>query len=125
MDEPAKTRDPGWYQRPDKPHVKRYYDGATWTENFAPMSTPVEAPLTVGAGPEPTNAADFLVPGIALAVIGAALMAGGASGGNEVTFFAGCVAGFIGGLLSLVGVIAAGVRIGTRLADFDRKTKGG
>jgi Protein of unknown function (DUF2510) len=117
-------RDAGWYQRPGKPHVKHYFDGESWTENVAPKSVPADAPVTAGAGIEPAGPAEFLILGIALAVIGGALAAGGANGDNELVLFLGYVVSAVGWLVCLVGVVAVGVRRGIRLADFDRKMRG-
>jgi len=118
------TRDPGWYERPDRPGVKRYYDGASWTGFFGAVSTPVDAPATAGAGLEPTAVGDFLLPGITLGVVGGAMFAGGASSDNQLLFFLGFAVAAIGGLTCLAAAVATGVRRGIRLADYDRKLRG-
>lgn len=52
----------GWYPDPSQPHTQRYWDGATWTEQ--------RAPLTTAPGQRPSGA---FPAALALAIVGAAI----------------------------------------------------
>jgi TM2 domain-containing membrane protein YozV len=50
---------PGWYPDPNGAPAQRYFDGTKWTDQLAPLSTPMPAysPVMNGAVPPPRSAA--------------------------------------------------------------------
>jgi hypothetical protein len=74
----------GWYPQPDG--QQRYWDGESWTENFAPGVSP-ETPLGVSAETHPTARKNWFLRHKVITAIGAVLLIGAfsnlANGGGK------------------------------------------
>lgn len=72
---------PGWYDDPEQPWTWRYWDGASWTENRAPMWVPlVGEPMSLSVWFEQSVAAGKIVVRRAGPLLGALWMLLGAAG---------------------------------------------
>ena len=73
---------PGWYPDPHDPNLRRYFDGARWTEHVQPVAPPPGAPGAVGV-PPPTDPGIIHARGL---VVGAAAphLSGAGSGDGIV-----------------------------------------
>ena len=59
---------PGWYPDPQNEAQQRYWDGAAWTENVAPL-TPVPPPQQYIPSPPPKNNRGCIVALVVVAVL--------------------------------------------------------
>ncbi|ORB29253.1 DUF4352 domain-containing protein [Mycolicibacterium parafortuitum] len=69
----------GWYPDPSDPSRQRYFDGRTWTENYAPFPPPpagISQPVKSGMSPG-------LKIGLGLGAVVLAFIAIGSIGGND------------------------------------------
>lgn len=114
----------GWYDHPGLPDTKRYWNGMAWTDSLAPGSTPRDAPRSAAEPPAPDSPYVYVLLGVILGALGGGLIALGVAEDSGAALVAGYVAAGFGWLMSMVGIIGAGVRLGMRHAAYENRTSG-
>jgi hypothetical protein len=66
---------PGWYPDPSGSHQQRYFDGAIWTNNYAPYA-PQAAPTFGAVTPMPPRASSGRTVGIVVGIVGVVVVLG-------------------------------------------------
>lgn len=67
---------PGWYPDPSDPSRQRYFDGKTWTENYAPFTAPPRFPAQPAKQPSNGKLFGLLGGGLVALILFAACVGG-------------------------------------------------
>lgn len=102
----------GWYPAESMPGMLRYWNGDAWVPEVAPRKAPVGVR-------KPDSPVGYIIGGFFIALLGGGLATAGASESAGLAFVGFVILG-IGSIMSTIGVIAAGVRLGMEWADFER-----
>lgn len=107
---------PGWYAHPTMAHTSRYWDGEAWTDHLSPA-------IKGGEVHKPESPVGLILLGFIFGIAGGVVLALGAAEGSEVAVFVGYVLISLSGIVAMIGIIGAGVRLGMRHADFERQQR--
>jgi hypothetical protein len=110
----------GWYDHPSLPDKKRYWNGMAWTDDIAPRSTSKNAPRALAKNPPPESPYGYILLGFIISVIGGGCIGVGIAEGEDLILLTGYLVAGIGWVMTMVGIIGAGVRMGMRHIVYER-----
>lgn len=100
----------------------RYWDGKSWTNDISRAGSE-RAIKAAEPAPfdEPDSPVGVIVGGFVVGLVGGVLVvAGSGEEGSELLALLGAALLGVGSIISMIGVIAAGVRLGIRHGDWER-----
>jgi len=103
----------GWYPHTSMPGMLRYWNGQKWPTEVPPR--PERTPIM-----RPESPVGYIIGGFIISLVGGVLIGGGLSDMGAFAAFLGATILSIGGLMTTVGIIASGVRLGMRWALYER-----